>query len=195
MKAARFLSLRFALLAALLASACAPLVEVQTEPFDQSIPVTGLGVPAYVEVAIDLPPQSQGDVAVMQVTADVRVQNPSAASSMLVELRVSLDGTATPELPFVFTQANRPAYYDSSVLLLGPKTYAAGSSTPERISGAGLIPAIGRPRMYLIVTNTVNNLGLGDLLPLQINLNGIIVNAVVTKSLGGLNGGLETTGI
>ena len=186
---------RSILLPAVLLLACAPVVEVQTEPINQSIPVTSVGLQSYAEIAIDLPPQSQGDVQVNDVTADVQIQNASRASSMLLELRVSLTGTATPQVPFAFTELNRPAYFASSVALLGPKTYAAGSTTPEHVQGAALIPAIGKPRLWLIVSNTVNSVGLGDALPLQADLKQIVVHAVVTKSLAGAGGGLETTGI
>lgn len=175
--------------------ACAPVVEVQTDPISQSIPVTSVGLQSYVEIAVDLPPQSQGDVQVNDVTADLQVQNASRASSMLLELRVSLAGTATPNVPFAFTELNRPSYFPSSVALLGPKTYAAGSLTPEHVQGAALIPAIGKPRLWLIVSNTVNSVGFGDALPLQADLKQIVVHAVVTKSLAGAGGGLETTGM
>lgn len=183
------------LFAVLSAAACAPVVEVQTDPLSETIPVTSVGLQSYVEIAIDLPPQSQGDVQVNDVTADLQVHNASRASNMLLELRVSLTGTATPQVPFAFTELNRPAYFPSSVALLGPKTYAAGTTTPEHVQGAGLIPAIGKPRLWLIVSNTVNSVGLGDALPLQANLNEVVVHAVVTKSLAGAGGGLETTGL
>jgi len=181
--------------AVLLAAACAPVVEVQTDPLSQSIPVTSLGVQTFVELAIPLPPQSQGDVRVDDVFADLQIRNPSRATSMLLEVRVSLEGTATPEVPFAFSQANKPDYFARSVALLGPKTYAAGSTTPERVSGAALIPAIGEPTLWLIVSNTVNNIGLGEALPLQVDLNQIVLHAVVTKSLAGIGGGLEATGL
>jgi hypothetical protein len=172
-----------------LAFACAPVVEVQTDPINQSIPVTSVGLQSYVEIAIPLPPQSQGDVLVNDVTADLQVQNGSRASNMLLELRVSLTGTATPEVPFAFTELNRPSYFASSVALLGPKTYAAGTTTPEHVQGAALIPAIGKPTLWLIVSNTVNGVGLGDALPLQADLKQIVVHAEVTKSLAGAGGG------
>ena len=183
-------------LAALLATGCAPVVEVQTDPVNQSIPITGVGVQSYVELAIDLPPQSQGDVEVNDVSADLQVHNASRATSMLLELRVSLTGTATPQVPFPFTEVNRPSYFATSVAVLGPKTYAGGTTTPEHIEGAALIPAIGKPRLWLIVSNTVTSVGLGDSLSsLQANLNQVVLHAVVTKSLAGAGGGLETTGL
>ncbi|HEY8210526.1 MAG TPA: hypothetical protein VIG99_23750 [Myxococcaceae bacterium] len=187
---------RFFALAALLAAGCAPMVEVQTEPISQTIPITSVGLQSYVELAIDLPPQSQGDVHVENVTADLQVHNASRATNMLLELRVSLSGTATPEVPFPFTQANRPSYFAESVALLGPKVYDGGTTTQEHIEGAGLIPAIGKPRLWLIVSNTVTSIGLGDSLSsLQLNLNQVVLHAVVTKSLAGAGGGLETTGL
>jgi hypothetical protein len=195
MNAAAAIIARGSLPLALLAAACAPVVEVQTDPISQSIPVTSFGVQTFVELAIDLPPQSQGDVRVDDVSADLQVRNASRATGMLLEVRVSLEGTATPEVPFAFTQANKPDYFARSVALLGPKTYAAGTTTPEHVSGSALIPAIGKPTMWLIVSNTVNSAGLGDVLPLQIDLNQIVLHAVVTKSLAGVGGGLETTGL
>jgi len=175
--------------------ACAPVVQVQTDPISQSIPVTSVGLQSYVELAIDLPPQSQGDVEVDDVSADLQVQNGSRASGMLLELRVSLTGTATSKTPFAFTELNRPSYFPTSVALLGPKTYAAGTTTPEHVVGNALIPAIGKPTLWLIVSNTVNSVGLGDALPLQVNLQNIVLHAKVTKSLAGAGGGLETTGL
>lgn len=183
--------------AALLAAAgCTPVVEVQTDPVSQSIPVTSVGVQSYVELAIDLPPQSQGDVHVEDVYADLQVLNASRATNMLLELRVSLTGNAKPQVPFAFTEVNRPPYFATSVALLGPKSYAGGTTTPERIQGAGLIPAIGKPTLWLIVSNTVTSVGLGDSISsLQLNLNQVVLHAVVTKSLAGAGGGLETTGL
>jgi hypothetical protein len=137
-----------------------------------------------------------GDVEVNDVSADLQVHNASRATNMLLELRVSLTGTATPQVPFAFTEVNRPSYFANSVAVLGPKTYAGGSTTPEHIEGAALIPAIGTPRLWLIVSNTVTSVGLGDSLSsLQANLNQVVLHAVVTKSLAGAGGGLETTGL
>jgi hypothetical protein len=188
----------WSLAAASLALGCAPIVEVQTDPQSQSIPVTSLGVESYVEIAIDLPPQSQGaleDIDVQEVWADLQVHNPSNSTSMLFSFRVSLQGTATPQTPYVFTAVSRPSYFNAATVLLGPKTYAAGSTTTERITGTSLVPALGRPRIWLIVSNTVNNLGLGEVLPLEIRLQNMVVHAVVQKSLGGLSGGLGPTGL
>jgi len=182
-------------LALALAAACAPIVEVETDPIAQTIPVTSVGFQAYVELAIDMPPQSQGDVRVEDVFANLQVHNASRASNMLIEMRVSVQGTAAPGTPFAFTQANRPPYFPTSVAVLGPKTYAAGTTTPEHIAGAPLIPIIGEPRIWLIVSNTVTSVGLGDVLPLQADLNQIVLHAVVTKSLAGVGGGLEATGL
>lgn len=182
-------------LAASLALACAPVVEVQTDPIDQAIPVTSVGAQSYVEIAIDLPPQSQGDIHVEDVYADLTVRNPSRGTSMRFSARVSLEGTATPEAPYLFTEINRPAYFARSVVVLGDKVYAAGTATPERLMGAPLIPALGKPRMWLIISNTVTSLGLGDLFPLEIRLENIVLHAVVTKSLAGVSGGLDVTGL
>jgi hypothetical protein len=185
----------FPLWLAPLALACAPVVEVQTDPISQAIPVTAVGLQSYVEIAIDLPPQSQGDIHVEDVSADLTVRNPSRGTNMRFSARVSLEGTATPETPYLFTELNRPAYFAQSVLVLGEKTYAAGSATPERLLGAPLIPALGSPRLWLIISNTVTSLGLGDVLPLEIRLEGIVLHAVVTKSLAGASGGLDATGL
>lgn len=188
-------ALAFLGLAASLGLACAPVVEVQTDPISQAIPVTSITLPSYVEIAIDLPPESQGDIHVEDVFADLTVRNPSRATSMRFSARVSLQGTATPETPFLFTEATKPSYFAQSVVVLGDKTYAANSSTPERLLGAPLIPALGKPRMWLIISNTVTSVGLGDVLPLEIRLENIVLHAVVTKSLAGVSGGLDTTGL
>ncbi|HVE85244.1 MAG TPA: hypothetical protein VND93_20470 [Myxococcales bacterium] len=195
MNAIRLNAARLLPLAVLAAAACAPVVQVQTDPVNQSIPVTSVGVQAYVEVAIDLPPESQGDVLVNQALLDVQVQNASRSAKMLVELRASLQGTATPETPYAFTEANRPAYFANSIAVLAPKSYDAGATVQEHVDATPLRDAIGKPRLWLIVANTVTSVGFGEVFPLQINLNQIILHATVTKSLAGAGGALETTGM
>ena len=46
---------RFVPCVLLLLSACSAEIAIETEPFDQAVPVTSVGVPVYAEVAIDLP--------------------------------------------------------------------------------------------------------------------------------------------
>jgi hypothetical protein len=184
-----------AALTALLLSGCSALVEVQTEPVDQSVQVTSLGVPVYLELAIDLPTVAQGDIVVIEVSGTLTVANPAAQTSMALEIRVSTQGTATPGVPVLYTSANTPAYFSQASIVLPSKTYAPNSQTPETIQNPALAQAVGNPRLWIIASNLVTNLGLFDSLPLELQLNDIVVRAVVEKSFEGLSGGVPLSGL
>ena len=56
--------------------------------------------------------------------------------------------------------------------------------------------AAGKPRIWLIVNNTVKRLGIGtDTLPVNIQLKNITFHAVVTKPFPNVGGGLEVGGL
>jgi hypothetical protein len=182
---------------ALLLSACSAQVDVQTEPFTQAVPVTSIGADVYAEVAIDLPEEAQGtDLLVRDVSADLVVVNPTRALSLQASARLSLQGRATPDAPVLYTNANRPPYFDQSTVLLEPRTFSPGQRVPVRIEGAALTRAIGQPRIWLIVSNTVTSLGIGaDRLPVEIRLEDIVLRATVEKDFPGLGGALEVGGL
>ena len=181
----------------LLLSACSAEVDVETEPFNQDVTVTSIAAPVYAEVAIDLPEEAQGtDLTVRDVSADFVVVNPTRGLSLQVSARLSLQGTATPDAPVLYTNANLPAYFSQATVLLEPRTFAPGERLPVRIEGPALTQAIGRQRIWLIVSNTVTRLGIGaDTPPVEIRLEDIILRATVEKDFPGLGGALEVGGL
>jgi hypothetical protein len=182
-----------------LLSACSAVVDVQTEPMNVSIPVTSIGVPAYAEVAIDLPEEAQAqaqNLTVDDVSADLVVVNPSRGLSLQVSARLSLEGTATPDKPVLYSDANLPPYFAKASVLLAPKTYSPNTRVPESITGPALVQAIGRPRIWVIVANTVTRVGLNtDPTIPDIRLENITLHATVTKDFPGLGGALEVGGL
>lgn len=182
-----------------LLSACSAEVEVQTEPTNVSIPVTSIGVPAYAEVAIDLPEEAQAqakNLTVEDVSADLVVVNPSKGLSLKVSARLSLEGQATPDKPVLYSDANLPPYFAKATVLLEPKTYGPGAQVPETIGGPALVQAIGRPRIWLIVSNTVTRVGINtDPVAPDIRLENITLHATVMKDFPGLGGALEVGGL
>lgn len=184
------------LLLALGLSACSADIEVQTDPFDQSVPVTSVAVPAYAEVAIDIPSEAQGvPVTVDEISADLSVVNPLKATSLQVSARLSFTGTATPQTPYLFTELNKPPYFAQSLVLLPSQTFGPASTTPVHITNPALKDAIHYSRIWLIVSNTVTNTGFGDTLPFQVDLKGITLHALVTKDFSGLQGGEALGGL
>jgi hypothetical protein len=182
---------------AVLLSACSAEVAVQTEPFTQAVPVTSIGPPVYAEVAIDLPEEAQGtDIVVKEVAADLVVVNPTRNLSLTASARLSRQGQATPAAPVLYSEANKPAYFAESTVLLPPQTYQPGQRVPVVITGPALVEAIGQPRIWLIVSNAVTQVGVGlDTLPVEIRLENIQLRAVVTKDFPGLGGALEVGGL
>lgn len=193
-------SLVFAFAAGALLAGCGVTVEVQTDPVSQEIPVTSLGVPAYAEIAVDIPPEARGDITIREISGTVTIVNPAPGTDMNLSLRLSTQGTATPDTPYLFTAANKPAYYDTAIALLGPKVYTRNSRTLETIPArtediTAFASAVRNERIWLIVGNTITSAGLGDVLPLKIRLEGLVVRVVVDKSLQGLSNGMDVAGL
>ncbi len=182
---------------AVLLSACSAEVAVETEPFNQAVPITSLGPPVYAEVAIDLPEEAQGtEITVKEVAADLVVVNPTRNLSLTASARLSLQGQATPETPVLYSEANKPAYFGQATVLLQEAEYRPGQRVPVTITGPALVAAIGQPRLWLIVSNAVTQVGVGlDTLPVEIRLENIRLRAVVTKDFPGLGGALEVGGL
>lgn len=182
-----------------LLSACSAVVDVQTEPTQVEIPITSIGVPAYAEVAIDLPQEAQAqakNLTVDDVSADLVVVNPSKGLSLKVSARLSLEGKATPNKPELYSDANLPPYFSKAAVLLPERTYGPGARVPESITGPALVQAIGRPRIWVIVSNTVARVDLNpDTVMPKIRLENITLHATVTKDFPGLGGALEVGGL
>jgi hypothetical protein len=184
----------------LLLSACSAEIAIQTEPFDQTVPVTSILEPVYAEVALDLPEESVNtedlDIIVEEVAATLTVVNPSNTLTLRTSARLSFTGTATPSEPEVYTDLNRPAYYNSAAEILPVRDFAPGSRTQLRIDAPVLKEAIGRRRVWFIVSNTVVRSGIGTpVLPVNIRLEDIVFQALLTKPFPGLGGALEVGGL
>ncbi|WP_223755501.1 hypothetical protein [Myxococcus sp. RHSTA-1-4] len=194
MKRALFVSL------SLLLSACSAEIAVETEPFDQTVSVTSILEPVYAEVALDLPEESVNtedlDIIVEQVAATLTVVNPSTTLTLRTSARLSFTGTATPDEPELYTDLNRPAYYNTAAEILPARDFGPNSRTAVRIDSPALKEAIGRRRVWFIVSNTVVRSGLGTpVLPANIRLEDIVFQALLTKPFPGLGGALEVGGL
>ena len=188
--------LRALLPCVLLLTACSAEVAVTTEPFDQSVQVTSLLERVYAEVAIDVPNEAVGDVILREISASLAVVNPTKALTLEVGARLSLNGKAEPGTPLFYTTNNRPPYFDASAELLTPQSFAPGERKPFVITNPVLKEAVGKKRIWLIVNNTVRQLGIGtDALPVNILLEDITFHAVVTKPFPGVGGALEVGGL
>jgi hypothetical protein len=180
----------------LLLTACSAEVAVTTEPFDQTVPVTSLLEPVYAEVAIDVPNEAVGDVIVEDISADLTVVNPTRSLTLETGARLSLTGQATPDKPVLYTNNNLPAYFNTASVLLPTQSFAPGESRPVSIRDPVLRQAAGKPRIWLIVNNTVRRVGLGtDTLPVNILLEDIVFRATVTKPFPNVGGALEVGGL
>ena len=181
----------------LLLSACSAEVFVESEPISQTVPVTSLLQPVYAEVAIDIPPEAQGlDVIVQEISADLTVVNPTRSLTLEAGARLSLEGQATPEEPVLYTNTNLPAYFNRAAQLLATQDFAPQSRTPFTIDNPVLVQAAGKPRIWIIVNNTVKRVGIGtDTLPVNILLENIVFRARVTKPFPGIGGGMEVGGL
>ncbi len=182
---------------ALLAASCGVAVEVQTDPTSVDIPVTSVGTNVYAEVAVDIPSASLGDIVVEELSGDLAIRNLTKETTMNLSLRITTVGDATPEVPRFYSEANLPKGFNQSIVLVQPKSYAPGTSTPEHIS---LDPnarklLLSTRRIYLIVSNTVTRAGIGDLPPYNIRLENATLHARVSKSLQSATGGLDLTGL
>jgi hypothetical protein len=184
-----------ALLCPLLLSACSAEVAVETPPQSQAIPITSVGEPVYAEVAVDLPPETQNlDVTVKDIHATLTVINPSQVFTLTTSARLSFTGTATPDKPVLYSDLNKPAYYSTSEELIAEQSFKPNTSTPATIPG--LSKAIGKKRIWLIVANTVTRAdGFYGGLPLEIQLDNVILHATVSKPFHGIDGALSVGGL
>jgi hypothetical protein len=183
---------------ALLAS-CSAEINVETPPFTQTVPVTSVLAPVYAEVALDLPEDTRdlSVVTVNSVQAALTVVNPSQALTLQMSARLSFTGQAEPGTPKTYTEANLPPYYASATQLLPTRSFAPGSRTPLTVDSPVLKQALGKPRVWLILDNTVTRttgLPTGGL-PVNIVLENIVFSANVTKTFPGLGGALEVGGL
>jgi hypothetical protein len=177
-------------------TACSAEVSVETEPFSQTVPVTSLLEPVYAEVAIDVPDEAVGDVIVQDISASLTVVNPTNALTLQAGARLSLKGQATPEQPVLYTDTNLPEYFQAAAVLLPTQDFAPGEHKPLTLTNPVLVQAAGKPRIWLIVNNTVTRLGIGtDTLPVNILLQDIVFRATVTKPFPDVAGGLEVGGM
>jgi hypothetical protein len=178
----------------LVLASCSAEVYVETPPLDPvAIPVTSFFQDVYVEVAIDMPPETQGDITVLDVGADLVVVNPSRGLTLSAEAVVSTQGEATPDLPRV--TLTPPPYYSQASVLLARQSFAPNSRTPMTITSPGLANAVGSKRIWIIVSNTVSRTSIGDALPLELRLEDIVLKATVTKPFDGLGGALPVGGL
>lgn len=185
------------LLCPLLLTACSAEVAVDTPPVSQSIPILSLFEPAIVEVAVDMPEETQRlDVTVKSLGADLTVVNPSQSFTLETSIRLSLTGTATPDAPKFYTRNNLPPYYELAEELLPTKKFAPNTRTPVTINSPTLVKAIGKKRIWIFVSNTVTSAGVGGgTLPMEIQLENAVLHAVVTKPFHGLEGALGPGGL
>jgi len=180
----------------LLGSACGVEVQIQTDPISQAIPVTSVGLDTYAEVAVDLPSASAGDITIEELTADLFVNNASKASTMTFSLRLLTNGgQATPSVPVFYTASNKPSYFDQAQVVFPAKSYAPATRTQEHLDVTQLKTILGARRIWLIVGNTISKLGIGEVLPAELRLEDVRLNARVNKSLQSASGGLDLTGL
>ncbi len=187
----------FALVCPLLLAACSAELSVDTPPQSVTIPVTSALRPVYVEVAVDMPEETQDlDVTVKQITADLTVFNPSKAFILRSSARLSLEGKATPEQPIIYSDNNPPSYYATAEELLPQRDYQPNMRTPVNVNSPTLAKAIGKPRIWVIVANTVvAKNAIGDPLPLELRLEDIVLHALIEKPFDGLEGALGPSGL
>jgi Rad3-related DNA helicase len=123
------------------------------------------------------------------------VVNPSKAFTLKSSARLSLTGTATPDQPIIYSDNNPPPYYASAEELLPQQPFPPGTSTPVNVNSPTLKKAIGKARIWVIVSNTVSSTGVGDPLPLELRLEDIVLHATVAKPFEGLDGALGPGGL
>jgi hypothetical protein len=180
----------------LLLTACSAEVAVEAAAENQSVPVTSLLEPVYAEIAIDVPPEAQGDIILHEISVSLTVRNPTRSLSLEAGARLSFEGQARPGQPALYSNANLPAYFSRAAVLLPTQTFAPGEQKAFTIDDPVLVQAAGRPRIWLIVNNTVRRVGLGtDTLPVNILLEDIVFRARVTKPFPGVGGALEVGGL
>ncbi|MCE9670864.1 hypothetical protein LY474_23940 [Myxococcus stipitatus] len=183
-----------------LLASCSAEISIETEPFDLRVPATSLLQPVYAEVALDLPQESVNtqdlDIVVEQVAATLTVVNPSSSLTLRTSMRLSFTGQATPDDPVFYTDLNLPAYYAQAAEILPARDFAPTTSTPLRLDSPALKQAVGRRRVWFIVSNTAMRGGLTPpQLPVELRLEDIVFQALLTKPFPGLGGALENGGL
>ncbi len=183
-------------------SSCSAQIAIETEPLDPiTVPVTSVLEPVYAEVAFDLPEESVNteelDIEIEEISARLVVINPSTTLTLRTSARLSFEGRATPgEPPVVYSNANLPAYYNRAAEILAVRDFTPSSRNPVTITSPALKDAIGRRRVWFIISNTVVRSGIGTpVLPVQIQLEDIVFEALITKPFPGLGGALELGGL
>ncbi|PTL83041.1 hypothetical protein [Vitiosangium sp. GDMCC 1.1324] len=187
-----------ALLCPLLLSACSAELAVDTPPQSVTIPVTSVARPVYVEVAVDLPSETQElDVEVKSANATLTVFNPAKALTLKSSARLSFTGNATPDKPIFYTEGNPPPYFATAEELMPERDFPPNTHTPAVIDSPSLVKAIGKQRIWIIVDNSVSAVGTGgiDTFPLELQLNDIILHVVVARPFQGLEGALGPSGL
>ncbi|QRK10060.1 hypothetical protein JQX13_08170 [Archangium violaceum] len=185
-----------ALLCPLLLTACSAELAVDTPPQSVAIPVTSVIKPVYVEVAVDMPAETQElNVDVRDISVSLEVFNPSKALTLKSSARLSLTGNATPDKPIVYSDNNPPEYYATAEEFLPESSYPPNTRTPVFTDSPTLVKAIGKKRIWVIVNNTVTQAGIGDALPLELRLEDIVLHVVVSKPFQGLDGALGPSGL
>lgn len=187
-----------ALLCPLLLTACSAELAVDTPPQSVAIPVTSAVRPVYVEVAVDMPLETLDlDVIVKELTANLTVFNPSKTYTLRSSARLSLTGEATPDKARIYSDNNPPPYYATAEELLPQKDFPPGTRTPVNVNSPTLKNAIGKARIWVIVSNTVTEAGIGNPLefPLELRLEDMVLHAVISKPFEGLEGALGPSGL
>lgn len=187
------------LLSLSLLGACSIVVDVQTDPVDQAIPITSIGTRVYGEVAVDIPPEARGDIIeITRLALEAVMVNPAMNSDLEFELRLSTEGQATPEAPLVYAEALAPAYVRTAAVLVPSLTVPPNARQPVRIDNPELRRAVTTaPRLWLIAANTLRpvRVGVPDPLPLELRLEDIVVKAQVVKSFEGAAGAQGALGL
>jgi hypothetical protein len=189
---------RTALLLPLLLSACSVVVDVQTEPVSQDIPITSIGTRVYGEIGIDIPEEARGDIVeVTSLAIEALLVNAAPRSNLEFELRLSTEGRAEGSTPLVYAEAVAPAYARNATVLVPLTTVPAGRSAPVVINNARLLSAITTaPRIWLIAANTLRPAGaLPDVPPVNLTLQNLVVKAQVVKSLENASGAQGALGL
>ncbi|MFL5346524.1 MAG: hypothetical protein ACJ8AT_17210 [Hyalangium sp.] len=181
----------------LLLTACSAEVAVETQPFNQTVPVTSILQPVYAEVAIDVPDEAVGpDIHVEEISTSLTIVNPTKSLTLEAGARLSFKGQATPDNPVLYTATNLPAYFNEAFVLLPTQSFTPGETRPVTITDPVLVQAAGKKRIWIIVNNTVKQVGIGtDTLPVNILLKDIIFRATVTKYFPNVGGALEVGGM
>lgn len=179
------------------ASGCAAAIDVTTDPISADIPFQSVAVPAYSEIAIAIPEEAQTtpeSVVINSLTMTGNIVNPMKATSLEMALKLSFEGVAQPGSAAVFQHPVKPLYYDAAETLLESRTYAANTTFTFTIPKEPLLQILGKKTIYILINNTVTQLGLGDTTP-GLKLQNVQVHAQIVKEFPGLGPGTEVIGL